>query len=116
MIGWQRYEVLSGVSLQFSANLEPLQYNASGASSSWGFQAIAGFQKLRLLLLLKVFTEVEILPERQLVLVKSHRLQKQFRKAVAHFELEEKSCAKRSSSTCLHLIVAWSKNDVAFYS
>lgn len=37
---------------------------------------------------LEMFTEVGILPEEQLVLAKSQKMQEQFRKAVAHFELE----------------------------
>lgn len=56
---------------------------------------------------LEMFTEVGILPEEQLVLAKSQKMQEQFRKAVAHFELEERSSAKRSSSTCFYLMLAW---------
>lgn len=78
VIGWQRYEVLSCVSWQLSANLEPLRGNASGGSSSCGFQAIAGFQKLLLdyyyyyyYYYLKIFADVGIFPEGELVLAKS---------------------------------------------
>lgn len=42
-----------------------------------------------------------ILAEGQLVLVKSHKLQEQFRKAVDHFELKERSSAKRSQQHML---------------
>lgn len=46
---------------------------------------------------------MEILPEGQLVLVKSRKLQEQFRKVAAHFELKERSSAKRSSK---HMLVS----------
>lgn len=48
-----------------------------------------------------MFTKVGILAEGQVVLVKSCKLQEQFRKAVDNFELKERSSAKRSQQHML---------------